>query len=579
MPFNGGLLTKGKSGSRLALIASVASLVLSACAPAPIGSERGEGAQPAATRQSKPVVFIARSEPDERGLGRSGGVGINTTPRFFNATLMMRDGQGTPQAQLAAALPQLNTDTWRLFPDGRMETTYRLRPNLTWHDGTPFTANDLVFAWQVYAQPELGEAGAPPQNLMEEASAPDLLTFVVQWRKPYPSANLLSEDFRPLPRHLLETTFKELRLDVWDNLPFWRQDYVGLGAFRVDGWEPGAFIDGVAFDGYVFGRPKIDRLRVIFMQDPNAVTANLLSGGANLVADITIRFETGVILKGAWAGRGERDGGNVSFTAAQVRYTFFQLRPDYASPRAITDLRVRRAIAHAIDKQALADALHTGEGIPTDIFVPKTAPLVPTMDRAVAKYPSDTRRAQQLMEEAGFARGGDGFYAHPTEGRFEPEWRATAGGDSELQVGVLSDSLRRFGIDTRTFLLPRPFENQTRHTFPTMLNWSTTGQPDEWFTTWTVGKMPTPENRWTGSNGGGWVNPDYERLADAFSTSLDQNQRDQLMVEMGKVLADQVPVLPLYYNLDVVANTGTLRGVHVAPDGSIGWNVQDWEMI
>jgi peptide/nickel transport system substrate-binding protein len=572
--------TRGQSVRALQLLAMLctAMALSGACAPSVGSGGNRDGAQPSDGRPSKPFVFIARSEPDERGLGRSGGVGINTTPRFFNATLMFRDGQGIAQPQLASALPQLNTDSWRIFPDGRMETTYRLRPNLTWHDGTPFTATDLVFAWQVYGQPELGEAGAPPHSLMAEASAPDPLTLVVQWRKPYPSAALLGEDFRPLPRHLLEATFKDLRLDVWDNLPFWRRDYVGLGAYRVENWEPGAFIEGVAFDSYVLGRPKIDRMRIIFMQDPNAVTANLLAEAANLVADITIRFETGVILKREWAARAEREAGTVSFTAAQVRYTFFQLRPDYANPRAITDPRVRKAIAHVIDKQALADALHSGEGIPTDAFVPRTAPQAAAMDGAVTKYPTDVRRAQQLMEEAGFARGADGFYAHPIEGRFEPEWRATAGGDSELQVGVLSDALRRFGIDTRTSLLPRPFENQTRHTFPTMLNWSTTGQPDEWFTTWTAGKMPMPENRWTGTNGGGWVNADYERLAESFSTSLDQAQRDQLMIEMGKVLSDQLPVMPLYYNLDVVAHTGSLRGVHVAPDGSIGWNVQDWEM-
>ena len=553
-------------------------LLMAACAPgAGVPASGGDGPQASTPRSSKPFVFIARSEPGD--LGRTGGVGIDTTPRFFNATLMIRDGQGAPQPQLATALPQLNSDTWRLFPDGRMETTYRLRPSLTWHDGTPFTASDLVFGWQVYSHPELGTSGAPPQNLIEEASAPDPLTFVVQWRRPYPNAALLSEDFRPLPRHILEPHLRNLRAEVWDDLSFWRNDYVGLGAYRVDRWEPGAFVEGVAFDGYVFGRPKIDRMRVIFMQDPNTVTANLLSGSANLVADITIRFETGVILKREWSSRGERDGGTVNFTPAQVRYTFFQLRPDWAKPAAITDIRVRKAIAHAIDKQALADALHGGEGIPTDVLVQKTAPLFATMDRAVTKYPSEPRRAQQFMEEAGFAKGGDGFYAHPTEGRFEPEWRATAGGDSELQVGVLTDALRRFGIDARSFLLPRPYDNQTRHTFPTMLNWSTTGQPDEWFTTYTAGKTPSAENRWTGNNGGGWFNAEYDRLAEAFATNLDQNQRNQLMVDMGRVLSDQVPIVPLYYNLDVVANTASLRGVLVAPDGSIGFNVHDWEMI
>lgn len=563
---------------RPGLLPSLAILLVAACGPGPgAAGPGGDGPQAAVSRPSRTLVFIARSEPSD--LGGTGGVGINTTPRFFNATLMIRDGQGNPQPQLAAALPQLNTDSWRINPDGTMETTYRLRPNLHWHDGTPFTANDLVFAWQVYRQPELGEAGAPPQNLMDQATAADTLTFVVQWRRPYPSAGLLYEDFRPLPRHLLEPSFLDLRPDAWENLTFWSREYVGLGPYRVENWEPGAAIHGAAFDGYVFGRPKIDRIRVIFMQDPNTVTANLLAGAAHLVGDITIRFEAGVILKREWAARGERDGGTVTFTAAQVRYTFFQLRPDYANPRSITDLRVRKAIAYAIDKQALADGLHGGEGIPTDVFVPRTAPLFSTMDRTVAKYPHDPRRSQQLMEEAGFSKGADGFYSSPSEGRFTPEWRATAGGDSELQVGVLADALRRVGMDARPFLLPRPFDAQTRHTFPTMLNWSTTGQPDEWFVTYSSAKTPSPENRWTGNNGGGWTNGEYDRLVEAFATNLDRAQREQLMIEMGRLINEQLPVIPLYYNLDVVAQAAVLRGVQVAPDGAIGWNVHDWEMV
>ncbi len=142
-------------------------------------------------------------------------------------------------------------------------------------------------------------------------------------------------------------------------MPFWTRDYVGLGAFKLDSWDPGSAIEATAFDGYVYGRPKIDRLRIIFMQDTNAVAANLLSGAAQLVADITIRSETGSVLKREWE---PRQGGAVYFTPAQIRFTLFQLRPSHASAPEITDLRVRQAIAHAVDKQLLAE--HEAPGNP-----------------------------------------------------------------------------------------------------------------------------------------------------------------------------------------------------------------------
>src|SRR5207244_13031629 len=126
------------------------------------------------------------------------------------------------------------------------------------HDGQPCTAADLELGWQVSRRPALGSASDVPQSLMERVEIPDPLTFVVHWSQPYPDADLM-EGFIPLPQHILESSFQDLRPDVWENLPFWTRDYLALGAFRVDGWDPGASLDAVAFDGYVLGRPRSDR--------------------------------------------------------------------------------------------------------------------------------------------------------------------------------------------------------------------------------------------------------------------------------------------------------------------------------
>src|SRR5439155_19119250 len=141
---------------------------------------------------------------------------------------------------LADALPQLNTDTWRLFPDGRMETLYRLKSGLTWHDGTPLSAEDFVFAWRVFAKPELGNSTSPPINLMEEVVAPDPGTVLTRWREPFADAAALDDTFQALPKHILERSFEDLDPVAFVNLSFWTQDYVGLGPYRVERWEPGA---------------------------------------------------------------------------------------------------------------------------------------------------------------------------------------------------------------------------------------------------------------------------------------------------------------------------------------------------
>ena len=76
--------------------------------------------------------------------------------------MAIKDASGTFAALPRRDAPQLNTDSWRVLPDGGMETTYRLRPDLTWHDGTALTAEDWAFSWRVYQVPELGHAGASP---------------------------------------------------------------------------------------------------------------------------------------------------------------------------------------------------------------------------------------------------------------------------------------------------------------------------------------------------------------------------------------------------------------------------------
>ena len=105
-------------------------------------------------------------------------VSLPAALRLFNAALSLIDGQGTPRPYLAEALPQLNSDSWRVFPDGRMETTYRLRENLTWQDGTPLTAENFVFAYRVYKDPALAIFIANPQDEIDAVTAPDPRTIV-----------------------------------------------------------------------------------------------------------------------------------------------------------------------------------------------------------------------------------------------------------------------------------------------------------------------------------------------------------------------------------------------------------------
>jgi ABC-type transport system substrate-binding protein len=215
--------------------------------------------------------MVARSEVPSLGSKALAGLGLTsgTALRLFNAGLALPDDRGVAGPYLAEALPQLNTASWRVFGDGSMETTYRLRPDLQWHDGHRLTAEDFVFSWRVYATPELGQAASPPISLMERVSAPDSRTVVIRWRQPYAEAGALeagnssaSPSFPALPRRLIESAFDAANWDAFSALPFWSREYIGLGPYRLTAWEAGSFFEGEAFAAHALVVHFINSCRV-----------------------------------------------------------------------------------------------------------------------------------------------------------------------------------------------------------------------------------------------------------------------------------------------------------------------------
>ena len=199
--------------------AIIFALLLVSCAPAADQAQRAGSAPVEPAKSGRTLVAALRVEPVSLAARRvgPGGVGVYFSNRLFNADLAILNDDGVAEPYLAEALPQLNTDSWRVFPDGRMETTYRLKSNLAWHDGEPLTGADFAFSLRVYATPELGPA-LPPINLIEDVLAPDDRTVVIRWKQPFAQAGALNSagtgapaNFPPLPRALLEAIFTILR--------------------------------------------------------------------------------------------------------------------------------------------------------------------------------------------------------------------------------------------------------------------------------------------------------------------------------------------------------------------------------
>jgi peptide/nickel transport system substrate-binding protein len=532
-------------------------LLLAACAPGQPGG--GSNVQvPAAANpdENRTLVFATRHEPvyiSKRGLQTTAPG--STGPALFDAGLTQSAGQGMPTGlQLAEAFPQLGTESWTVLSDGRMETSWRLRPNLKWHDGTALSAEDFAFGFQVYRLPQFDGARLAG-GFIENVTAPDSRTVVIHWKSPYPTAAEDDGTVPALPRHILASPFERLDSEAFASLPYWTDEFIGLGPYKLDKREPGAFIEGVAFDDYVFGKPRIGRLKLIWVADANTLVANVLFGAIQYIDASALEFEQALVLKRQWVAAGE---GTIAYNPTKIRYVQIQYKPEVASPAAVQDLRVRQALAHAIDKQALVDAMIDGEPGQADTFLSPLSPYFADLGRVLAKYPFDLRRSEQLMAEAGFTRDASGAYTQGSA-RLTPELAAFAG-QGEKEALILHDSWKRAGIEAplRTITPAQQRDLELVSTYPAFrIEQTNADNPGVHHATSGCARA---ERAWVGSNRGCFSDSEYDRLWSTYLTALDRSERTSAHVQAMRLLSERVAGMPLYYGYLITGFPATLLG-------------------
>ncbi len=563
--------------------------MLVGCAPGR-GPQRSEALVPDAAPPPGPqrtLNMSLRTEVTDLMPKIPGASNPSLTERLFNAAVAIIDGKGTARPYLVQTLPVLNSDDWRVFPDGRMQVTYRLRPNLTWHDGMQLTSNDFVFAYRVYTIPGLGIFSPTPQNLMQIVEALDDSTFVIHWSRPYAdAAALIDGDFEPLPRHILERPFSAFEQDpsardAFIQLPFWSNEYVGAGPYRLIRWEPGAYYEAAAHDGHALGRPRIDRLHIRLFGDENTILTNVLAGTVEYAPFLSMRLEHAVTLKREWDVTGQ---GKVLFRQGGPDLVLNQLRPEYADPAAILDVRVRRALAHGIDRDAINEGVFDGMGFPSDSFVPAGLSIHEAVQRAMVHYPLDPRRAEALMTEAGFTKDREGLFASGAE-RLRFEVKASAGTENQRQLQIMAQDWQRAGFEVQPVAVPlaQARDLEGRHTFRSM---HTRGGLNAGERSWISAEIGTQQNRWRGENRGGWSLPEYDRLFETFMDMLDRGERERQVVQMHRILSEHLPAYHIDFSVQTMAHVSGLHGPEpglanagvFTPETGPHWNIHEWEL-
>ena len=213
-------------------------------------------------------------------------------------------------------------------------------------------------------------------------------------------------------------------------------------------------------------------------------------------------------------------------------------------------------------------------------FIAAGVAYYPEVDRAIAKYPYDPRAAEQLMGEAGLVKGSDGFFVSPADGPLHFEVKTLSASEREAEMAILGDTWRRAGFDFSEVVLPatQSSNNEARNTFQSLFAYSTSSG-EYTLASLTSAAIGTPENRWIGANRGGWINPEFDRLAAAFAGAVSTPDRVGYIAEMARVFTTDVPSIPIQFDVRVHAFPSTLRGPQQAvEEASIPWNIHEWEL-
>jgi peptide/nickel transport system substrate-binding protein len=409
---------------------------------------------------------------------------------------------------------------------------FHLHGGVTFHDGRPLTSRDVKWTLDSLLQGKIRSTKTSTYRFVDRIETPDELTIVVHLKEPFAALlwNLSEGAMGIVPYGSLEEITRQP---------------IGTGPFKFVSAETDKEVILQRNDTYWGKAPHLARVRFAVVPDATTQALELRKGSADLTinspmppdAVVTLQRDPSLIVQ---YGPGTR-----------LAYLAFNLRDP-----VLKDVRVRQAIAYALDRRPMIEYLWRGQVQPAHSILPRQSWAY---NDDVPQYDYNPGKARQLLDAAG--------YPAVNGVRFHIAMKTSTDENTRLMVAVLQQQLRDVGIalDIRTFEFATFFADVTSGAFQLYsLRWIGGNEdPDIFDAAFHARNFPP-----AGRNRSFYSNPQVDSLIDQASRETNQNVRKRLYAEVQEILAQDLPSINLWYFDNVLVHTRRVRNITLNPSGN-----------
>jgi peptide/nickel transport system substrate-binding protein len=503
--------------------------------------------------------------------------------RIFYEPLAAWDADGNLAPILAAEIPDI--ENGGVAPDG-MSVTWKLKKEVQWQDGRPFTADDVVFNWEYAADPATSATtiGSYQDIKVEKV---DPLTVRVRFAKPTPfwAEAFVGQRGMIIPKHLFEPYKGASSREAATNLK-----PVGTGPYRFVDFKPGDLVKGERNPSYHLpNRPYFDTIEIKGGGDAvSAARAVIQTGEYDYAWNLQVEDEILLRLENGGNARGRVEivpGGNIEHIQLNSTDPWTDVDGERSSAKTkhplLSDPAVRHALRLLVDRTSVEAHIYGRTGLATGNFVNNP----PRFVSKNTKWEFNIEKANQVLDEAGWQRGPDGV--RTKDGRkLRLVFQTSINAPRQKTQAVVKQACQKAGIEvelksvTASVYFSSDVANPDTYSkfYADMQMYNTTmGAPDPGFfmRQFLSSEIASKDNKWQGRNITRWHNDDYDKAFDAAESELDPVKRAALFITMNDMVVGDPAVIPVVYRPGVSGMSRQLRATLSGWDNVL-WDLKNW---